>query len=368
MPPEHAPASPAADGAPATGDPSSAPAARRYVPLLDVIRIVAIIGVVTVHVIADHVGPDSPLAVLLLRALLAVAVPAFVMISGVLNLDPAAMRDGTGSFLGRRLRRLLPATVVWTALYVLLSVDLGVEPLLGEETVRGLLEASTFPHLYFLPLIIGLTVITPPLVGYLAEAPRRAWGAGAVAAVWAAAAIGLGPLTAGLFEEPITPLRLGALTFFLPYVGYYLLGRAAWTAAPTGRPILAALAALGTVMTAATVLAYRADWTQEPPGTVLLPTYSSPTVMAMSVAWMTLLLACGRSWQVGRRAQSWLRELGNASFGVFLLHFAVLLALRALGFPQATALDLLLLTAVVTAVSFALVVAGRRVPLVREIL
>src|SRR5690606_3922411 len=111
-------ADPAVEEPPA---PSAARPAREYAPILDVIRIVAIIGVVTVHVIADHVDPDSPTAVLLLRSILAIAVPAFVMMSGALNLDPAAMRHGTGTFLGRRLRRLVPATIVWTAVYVLMS-------------------------------------------------------------------------------------------------------------------------------------------------------------------------------------------------------------------------------------------------------
>src|SRR5690625_2981833 len=64
------------------------PPARRYSPLLDVIRVVAVIGVVGVHVIADHVDADGPVAMLVLRSLLATAVPAFVMISGALNLAP----------------------------------------------------------------------------------------------------------------------------------------------------------------------------------------------------------------------------------------------------------------------------------------
>lgn len=375
MPPETPPttAEPAgADADPAPEEPpapSAARPAREYAPILDVIRIVAIIGVVTVHVIADHVDPDSPTAVLLLRSILAIAVPAFVMMSGALNLDPAAMRHGTGAFLGRRLRRLVPATIVWTAVYVLMSVQLAPEPLLTrEDVVRGLLEASTYPHLYFLPLIIGLTVITPPLVGYLAQSPRRAWGVGAVAACWASAVIAIGPLTAGLFEEPMAPLQLGALTYFLPYVGYYVLGRAAWAAAPTRRWVLIALAVVGAVMTAATVIAYAAPWTQQPPGSVLLPTYVAPTVMAMSLAWVILLLARGRSWRVGERAQRWLRELGNATFGVFLLHFAVLIPLRGLGLPQDSVAGLVLIDVIVTLASFALVLLGRRLPVVREIL
>ena len=138
MPPEHPrQAAPQRAEDPEPAEPPG-PRRREYAPILDV---------VAVHVIADHVSPDSPAAVLLLRSLLAVAVPAFVMMSGALNLDPAAMRHGTGAFLGRRLRRLVPATIVWTAVYVLASVLIAPAPLTGEDIVRGLLEASTFPHL-----------------------------------------------------------------------------------------------------------------------------------------------------------------------------------------------------------------------------
>src|SRR5699024_5128162 len=137
-----------------TGEPSGPSAAvrmRRYSPLLDVIRIIAVIGVVSVHVIAEHLDADARVTMHVLRSLLATAVPAFIMISGALNLAPTAMRHGSARFLGRRLRRLLPATVVWTAFYVLvMTVLLSEEPVDWRQEVVDLLTASSYPHLYFL--------------------------------------------------------------------------------------------------------------------------------------------------------------------------------------------------------------------------
>ena len=147
-----------------------------------------------------------------------------------------------------------------------------------------------------------------------------------------------------------------------------MLGRAAWAAAPGRRGVLVALAVVGALMTAATVLVYAAPWVQQPPGSALLPTYVAPTVLGMSLCWVILLLAVGRTWRVGERAQRWLRELGNATFGVFLLHFVVLLLLRGTGLPQDSAGGLLLLAVIVAVASFALVLLGRRVPVVRELL
>lgn len=343
--------------------------ARRYSPLLDVIRVVAVIGVVVVHVIADHVDPDAPVAMLVLRSLLATAVPAFVMISGALNLAPTAMRHGSGSFLARRLRRLLPATVAWTAFYVLV-MNLLLSP--GPTTLRGevaaLLTASSYPHLYFLPLIIGLTVITPILATYVSGSSRRAWITGGLAAAWALGVAAMPYLTEGLLDEAIVPLQLGALTYFLPYVGYYVLGRATWSAPPSRRAAWWLLLVAVPLLIAATGWAYASPVTEIPPGKALLPTYLAPTVMPLSLALVISLLSLGRSWRVGERTEHFLRRAGDATFGVFLVHFAVLIALRELGFPESSVLTVIELIVVVTIASFALTVVGKKIPLVREVL
>lgn len=360
------PASPGPDVVPQT---APVTAARRYSPLLDVIRIVAVIGVVVVHVIADHVHPDAPAGMLVLRSLLATAVPAFVMISGALNLAPAAMRHGSGPFLGRRLRRLLPATVVWTAFYVLvMNVLLSPEPATVSKEVAGLLTASSYPHLYFLPLIIGLTVISPVLATYVSDSSRRAWIVGGLAAAWAAGVAAMPYLTEGLLDEAVVPLQLGALTYFLPYIGYYVLGRAAWSAPPSRRAAWWLLLVAVPLLVLTTAWAYASPLTEIPPGKALLPTYLAPTVMPLALALVISVLSLGRTWKVGERTEQWLRKAGDATFGVFLIHFALLILLRDIGFPESSALTVTALILVVTALSFALTVLGKKVPGVREVL
>ena len=345
------------------------PPARRYSPLLDVIRVVAVIGVVGVHVIADHVDADGPVAMLVLRSLLATAVPAFVMISGALNLAPTAMRHGSGPFLARRLRRLLPATVAWTAFYVLV-MNLWLSP--GPTSLRGeiaaLLTASSYPHLYFLPLIIGLTVITPILATYVSGSSRRAWITGGLAAAWALGVAAMPYLTEGLLEETLVPLQLGALTYFLPYIGYYVLGWATWSAPPRRRVAWWLLLVAVPLLIASTVWAYASPVTEIPPGQVVLPTYLAPTVMPLSLALVISLLSLGRTWRVEERTEHMLRRVGDATFGVFLVHFAVLMLLRELGFPESSMPAVIALIVVVTLGSLALTVVGQKIPLVREVL
>lgn len=366
--PESAPPAPGAVPAPT---PATAPAARprRYSPQLDVIRIVAVIGVVTVHVTADHLDTDATVPMHVLRSLLATAVPAFIMISGALNLDPAAMRHGSGRFLGRRLRRLLPATVVWTAFYaVVMQILPSDEPSDRRQEVADLLTASTYPHLYFLPLIIGLTVITPVIATYVGHSARRAWITGAVAAGWALVVSAVPPLSQGLLGEPVVPLEMGTLTYFLPFIGYYVLGRAARVAPVGRRSSLLLLVGAVPVLTMATVWAYLSKVTDSPPGQFLLPTYVAPTVMLLSLALVIALMSLGGEWTVSARAERVLRTLGEATFGVFLVHFALLVGLRELSFPESSVLAVAALIALVTIAAFAVALLGKKVPLLRALL
>lgn len=357
----------AIDPVPGAADP--APGPRPYAPVLDLIRIVAVLGVVCVHVLGDHLDPGSPVALHVLRSLLSTAVPAFLMISGALNLAPAALRHGSGRFLGRRLRRLLPAAVVWTAFYLLvMNVLVSVEPVDWREQAALLLTAETYPHLYFLPLIIGLTVISPMLSTFIGDSGRRAWITGTVCALWALVVVGLPLVTEDLLDGAVAPFPLGSLTYFLPYIGYYVLGRAAWAAPVSRRSSSLLLLIAVPVLTGATTWAYRSPVTQSPPGQVLLPTYLAPTVMLLALALVIALMGLGRAWTVPARQESILRTLGDATFGVFLVHFAILEMLRRIGFPEGSALGILSLIFVVTGLAAGATLLGKRVPGLRAVL
>lgn len=66
---------------------------RPYVPVLDVLRIAACIGVVGIHVVADAVTAGS-LPFRLVSMAFVVTVPVFFLLAGSLNLAPRAMRAG----------------------------------------------------------------------------------------------------------------------------------------------------------------------------------------------------------------------------------------------------------------------------------
>lgn len=347
---------------------------RPYLPMLDIARIVAVIGVVGVHVVADPVSQDRTGASWqVLRMVLATAVPIFLMMSGALSLLPAAHRRGPRDFLARRAVRIVPALAVWSAFYMLVVHRWTGEPPLGwKEMVLRIITGETFTHLYFLWAIAGLYLLAPVIVAFLDRAGeeraqgRRAWVLGLAACGWTAAVMAVPVVTDGSFE----PVQQSSFTYPLLFLGYFLVGRAA-LAAPAPRTTAVVLLVLCVPLIALmTVVADVPDERQTWWHRVLMPAYVSPALMACSVLLFTAATSLLGAWRVRERARRVLRELGNATFGVFLVHFAILIALRvrfpALSAPESGAM-LLLWTACAVA-SFVLALLGRRVPGLRLVL
>ncbi|MGY5765921.1 acyltransferase [Brachybacterium sp. DNPG3] len=350
----------------------------RYLPYLDVTRIVAVLGVVGVHVVGGGVAAhDVGITTVAVLMSLKAAVPVFFMMSGALNLDPLAQRDGPGAFLVRRAKRILPALVVWSAFYLLvIRGAVSGQPVasLG-ELIDLISTGETYTHLYFLFAIAGLYLITPVLTPFLAQDEgRRAWILGLAAAAWTVLAVSLSQAGgSGLLS--VVPVAASSLTYFLLYTCYYVLGRAV-IVAPIPRPAAVA----GLVLSPALVVAITAIYLRsaggidgsapvEPWAAVLAPLYGSLPVVVYAVVLMaSISRLCGR-WRVSERAERILRTLGAATFGIFLVHFAVLVVLRELipALRDYDAVPMAITWAVTVAVSTCIALLGRRVPLVRTI-
>ena len=350
---------------------ASAPRRREYVPSLDVIRIVAILGVVAVHVVGGGVEEGSVgVGVVALDQAASAAVPVFLMMAGALNLHPAAHRQGPGVFWRKRAVRIVPALVVWSAFYMLV-----IGPIAGADMSLGtaidqVITGKTFTHLYFLWAIAGLYVIAPVVAPFLhareGEEGRRAWGLGLLACAWTALAFAVPYLTrqpslTGLDEH--RPIEPGSLTYWMAFAGYFVIGRAA-IVAPVRRR--AAILALSLTPFAVVALTWLYEAGRDDGGGLLVralrPDYSSPSVMVYALLLFLGVASLTGSWRVGPRTQVWLRTLGNATFGVFLVHVAVLVLLRQVPALEGYALWQMALVYLVTVpVSFAVSLVAQRV-------
>lgn len=349
---------------------------RTYLPFLDVTRILAVLGVVAIHVVGGAVGDgEASPAVVALDMGLVVAVPVFLMMAGALNLDPRAHRHGPAAFLHRRAVRIVPAMVVWSAFYIVVIKGMvsGVPVESVGEVVDMVITGRTYTHLYFLFAIAGLYLIAPVLAAFLApDERRRSWVLGLLAAAWTVAVSMTGQL-GSLGVTTTVPVASGTMTFFLLYTGYFVLGRAVLVApVPRWAGVLGLLSlpgfvALVTWLYVAGPNYAGADGTSPTWVSLLAPTYASLPVHLFALVLMASVASLCPAWRVGPRTERVLRVLGTATFGIFLVHFAVMVVLRAAVpaldtyYPAAMAVT----WTVTVLVSTVIALIGQRVPVLR---
>ncbi|MGI8457408.1 MAG: acyltransferase [Propionibacteriaceae bacterium] len=343
------------------------------------LRVAAMAAVVLIHVAGlTAIAPDARSTAPGRVAIVANsssrwAVPVFVMMSGTLLLDPARYR-GARRFLRRRALRLVPAVVFWHLVYLgylAVATDRSLDPgTLAQQILTGRLWTA----LYFFWIVLGLAVVTPLLIGWVATATRRAQlAAGAFLSA-------LGPLclvTVPLRHAPYAWLQT-AWTWWIPYLGYYLLGYALRSV------VLRRWSLVGGVLVAAAGSALLGwHWRRGTGVAGLLERYTpaesyySPTLVLIAVSVFLVARATMRPAGMLRVACRPVaavlgRRLGEVTLGVFGVHLLVLelvLRLPVLGGNPAADSVGQLLTRCVTVFVLAYLIAlvASRLPVLRRV-
>jgi surface polysaccharide O-acyltransferase-like enzyme len=360
-----------------TTAPSTAPTVRPRSVALDVLRVVAILGVVAIHTFAGIVtnpavhGSGTWWVAVALDIGNVWVIPVFVMVSGALLLGPRAHSAGPRTFYRKRLLRLGPAFVAWQVFYiVVVQMWLSQRNLSITDVLQQIADGKTYTHLYFLYLIVGLYLVAPVLAAFLAGGgPGRAYiFAGTVLAstllVYVIADL------SSLNGAP-RPIVLGALTQWMPYVGYFLAGWALRNVTLSWR--WATLAAVATLaLLAETVWQYANAGRHVLLNAISPVGYLSVVVAAASIGVFVVAQSIFAKATPSARASRVLRELSDAAFGVFLVHFFFLVLIGTL-FPSVAQLrdtSVLWATAYwacVVIISFAVTIGARRVPFLRRV-
>jgi len=151
-----------------TAAPSSTPPASARVPEYDVARVASIALVVLIHVIAPYVLPEARElgrtgAIGLLSRELRFAVPMFVLLTGALLWPrPTGGAPSWREFFSRRLTVVLVPYLVWSAIFIAVGARLSIKPLGPLAALaRDLALGTTWYHLYFVPIIVGIYLCTP---------------------------------------------------------------------------------------------------------------------------------------------------------------------------------------------------------------
>ena len=144
--------------------------------LFDVLRIVAIWGVVCLHISAPVVKRAPSINSLnwwignVANSYSRWSVPIFVMISGALILNNKY--KSIASFYQKRARRILVPILFWSIFYFVWEFIQGIQ-LSAYQIVISIAMGVPYYHLWFLYMILGLYLITPFLSAFVKITDRK---------------------------------------------------------------------------------------------------------------------------------------------------------------------------------------------------
>ena len=339
---------------------------------LDLLRAIACLSVVMIHVSAEFVtrgtsGPDFILGNLL-DSLSRAGVPLFVMISGALMLDEGYELTKK-KWLGH-IGRMTAFYAVWSTVYCILFRVIGLVSRGEKVRMLGVFTQiiSGHYHLWFVPMIVGLYLILPLLRLWVKEANVR-YVRYFLLLSFVFAFIVPQVMEILLFEvKALKPVQTLWDNMFFEYTAgdtaYFILG---WYLNRSKRSVpLAAIA-----LVAAFLLTFAGTYTAT---TVLemktYPFYENFTVnvLVYSAAIFVLCRSLfGQERQPGKLVQRTVNRLGKYSLGIYAVHVYVISKLMpefghlhaAAGLPLIFALTLLL--------SAILSMVFSRIPLLKKI-
>ncbi len=270
---------------------------------MDGLRAAAAMAVVMIHTTAGAAGWPAVCCNQLARF----SVPLFLMLSGFghaqVYTQSGQMYTGGVHSAWRRLKRVLPAYLVWSAAYLLLEAAAGAP---HAHPVRDILTGKAYMHLYYIPVLVQFIVLSGPLQRSARRFPRGTLAI--AAAVSLAAQAVLCAQTMGLLRLPAFPIS--PTVCFLPWTVFYVGGALLRRQVERGMPRLSLCVWLWAASAAAVL------------GTAkLLPAVRAlslrPDITAYAFTSFLLLWAlCSLPQDVPRPV----RAVSRLSFGLYLSH------------------------------------------------
>jgi surface polysaccharide O-acyltransferase-like enzyme len=297
----------------------------------DAIRILGTVAVVVGHVadmrlFSSHVLDRDWWVCNAWDALTRWAVPAYIMLSGALLLDPAR-NEAPSHFYRKRLARLGAPIVFWTAFFMWFGVEYtGWINRDGRpswaEAVKLLVLGKPYTHLHFMFRIAGLYFFTPMLRTWLRHSTRQMqWAATLMALILAA-----GDNTA----NAITSNELTVFMRFVPFIGYYLLGYLLRDTLVSRRGFVwcwIGFVASYLVLMLGTGLTVKwfhqpGTWLKGPPSMEMLQyDFLSPVRIVMAVcAWLIFVKAFHKPWPQHEGSRKLVGEWAATTLGLYLIH------------------------------------------------
>ncbi|MGL4818474.1 MAG: acyltransferase [Bacilli bacterium] len=305
---------------------------------LDIIKVLAIIGVVGIHVTApfvvnlDILGSANWWFANSINGGARWAVPAFFMVSGALLLAPSR---STNEFkqLGKRLHRVVLPLIVWSVIYfaykhyVLEKMEfelLAAAQLFLKEFVFN----QVYVHFWFIYIMITVYVSLPIIQHSIHSLKKSVLEYYII--VWFAVTFIYRLIQVLHYHYTATYLgiELMNLPIFMDYIGYFVLGYYLHTYSFSSRHFnwLSGLGVLGFVGSIGGTFALTA---KNDAFIDYLYTHFSPTTLFMSIAMFLWIKHLGTHTTFNHKLTRLVTSMSNATFGIYIAH--LLIAQVALG-------------------------------------
>lgn len=188
----------------------------------DVLRILAILGVILIHVTAPTFGESYRIphtaywwTTNAINTASRWCVPLFIMVSGMFILASDKALDLKGHYKQRMLR-VLPAFLIWSIIYYFWGHRHTLQTVDAGDFIKGLVQNNIHYHLWYVYMLIGLYIIAPPLRVFVKNASTQML-------VYVCSACFVAHNVSSLLE--LWDIRLGIQVPALTgYIGYFLLG------------------------------------------------------------------------------------------------------------------------------------------------
>lgn len=293
----------------------------------DIIRVLAIIGVVVIHTAnavygrPDYFGGISWWIAIILNSVSRASIPLFIMVSGYFILGKNETFKQT---LKRTLNRLIIPLIFWFLLYTLWNSGNPTLEYFNLSLIYRLFTVNVF-YLYFFIILIGLYIVSPFIKKYLLNSK-----------LWTNTSITILLLTTGAvyyflqyYFSLCTPAF--SLIYWLPFTGLfvagYTIGHSKRTKVRLSTSVFAA-SALVTVIGAYLYysLSFRGNNLLGDRGCLSFYTDSfvSINVVLMSISLFSILINMDFNKYFSRKLKGIFFSIARASLGIYVVHIFLL--------------------------------------------
>ena len=199
---------------------------RVYYPAADIIRIIAGVGVILIHVTDPFIvyppyfgiGGTSWWILNFINAFFRASVPLFIMLSGYLILD-ITKELNFKEFYTRRLAKIGIPVLFWVAFYFIWLQILGTSQSVS-VIIHSILTVN-LAYLYFLVIILELYYIMPLIYVFMKNTNFKSRRILLLSSLFFTLTLGF---VNALYPSQKISLSENIVTIFLPYVYYFLVG------------------------------------------------------------------------------------------------------------------------------------------------